>query len=177
MGKSSSKKKEGNKAGKDLPKQKTKSLPETTDVLEKHQISTSATDTQGDAATRSKNFALKFALLKNKLKTDASNGLNKSRSTPAPDDKTGSASDEITEEQAVPQKPTITPGSYSEHLLQEKWGARDRALNFYDRQVLDFLAPKMQEFIARQEFLFVATADRNGECDCTSKFGKPGCVF
>jgi len=176
MGKSSSKKKEANKAGKDLPKQKTKSLPETTDVLEKHQISTSAADTQGDAATRSKNFALKFAFLKNKLKTDASYGLNKSRSTTAPDYQTGSASDEITEEQTAPKKPTITPGSYSEHLLQEKWGARDRALNFYDRQVLDFLAPKMQEFIARQEFLFVASADRNGECDCTSKFGKPGFI-
>jgi truncated hemoglobin YjbI len=42
--------------------------------------------------------------------------------------------------------------------------------------VLDYLAPKMKEFIARQEFLFVATADRNGECDCTSKFGKPGFI-
>ena len=34
----------------------------------------------------------------------------------------------------------------------------------------------MKEFIARQEFLFVATADRNGECDCTSKFGEPGFI-
>ena len=75
-----------------------------------------------------------------------------------------------------PQGPSITPGSESEHKLQHKWGSRDRALNFYDRQVLDYLAPKMKEFIARQEFLFVATADRNGECDCTSKFGVPGFI-
>jgi predicted pyridoxine 5'-phosphate oxidase superfamily flavin-nucleotide-binding protein len=34
----------------------------------------------------------------------------------------------------------------------------------------------MREFIARQEFLFVATADRHGECDCTSKFGEPGFI-
>ena len=102
--------------------------------------------------------------------------LDKSTATSAPDNQTGSASDEMAEEQIASKKPTITPGSHGEHLLQEKWGARDRALNFYDRQVLDFLAPKMQEFIARQEFLFVATADRNGECDCTSKFGKPGFI-
>lgn len=41
---------------------------------------------------------------------------------------------------------------------------------------MDFLSPAMQEFIAKQEFLFVASADRNGECDCTSKFGKPGFI-
>jgi len=175
MGKSSSKKKSGNKSGKDLPKQKTRSLPETAEVIEEHQIS-AATHTQDDTATRSKQFALKFACLKDKLKADTSTALDKSTVTPAPDIQTSSASDEMTEEQTVPKKPTITPGSHSEHLLQEKWGARDRALNFYDRQVLDFLAPKMQEFIARQEFLFVATADRNGECDCTSKFGKPGFI-
>ena len=71
---------------------------------------------------------------------------------------------------------SITPGSDGEHKLQHNWGTRDRALNFYDKQVLDYLAPKMKEFIARQEFLFVATADRNGECDCTSKFGVPGFI-
>jgi len=84
-------------------------------------------------------------LFEDKLKADTSTALDKSTVTPAPDIQTSSASDEMTEEQTVPKKPTITPGSHSEHLLQEKWGARDRALNFYDRQVLDFLAPKMQE--------------------------------
>jgi truncated hemoglobin YjbI len=171
MVKSSSKKGGKQSKKKDLPKQKTK----TADVIIEHQIP-AATDTQDDAATKSKKFALKFAFLKDKLELDTRTELNKSAATSILDNQTGSACDEITEDQTVPKKPTITPGSYSEHLLQEKWGARDRALNFYDRQVLDFLAPKMQEFIARQEFLFVATADRNGECDCTSKFGKPGFI-
>lgn len=75
-----------------------------------------------------------------------------------------------------PDEPSITPGSNGEHNLQEKWGSKDRALNFYDRQVLDYLAPKMKTFIEHQEFLFVATADRHGECDCTSKFGIPGFI-
>ncbi|MGR8929926.1 MAG: globin domain-containing protein [Gammaproteobacteria bacterium] len=86
----------------------------------------------------------------------------------------GSASSQT--EAELPDSPSITPGSGGEHKLQDKWGSRDRALNFYDKQVLDYLAPKMKEFIARQEFLFVATADRNGECDCTSKFGVPGFI-
>jgi len=176
MSKSSSKKKAGKKPGKNLPKQNNQSLLNTTKVIEEHQIST-VTDSRDDTAKKSKKFALKFILLKEKLKTGNTNAkLDKSTVPSATDNQTVSAFDEITEEQTVPKKPTITPGSYSEHLLQEKWGARDRALNFYDRQVLNFLAPKMQEFIARQEFLFVATADRNGECDCTSKFGKPGFI-
>ena len=61
-------------------------------------------------------------------------------------------------------------------MLQDKWDSKERAQNFYARQMLDYLAPKMKEFIARQEFMFVATADRNGECDCTSKFGQPGFI-
>ena len=175
MSKSSSKKKGGNKSGKDLPKQSAKFLAETADIIEEHQIRT-ATDKLDDTATKSKKFALKFALLKDKLKVDNSAGPDNTTTTSAPVNQTVSISDGIAEDTIAPKKPTITPGSYSEHLLQEKWGARDRALNFYDRQVLDFLAPKMQEFIARQEFLFVATADRNGECDCTSKFGNPGFI-
>jgi len=175
MSKSGSKKKAAKQSKKDLPKQKTRSLSEPADVIEEHQIQ-AATDTQDDTATKSKKFALKFACLKDRHKVDAHTEPNKSTATPAPDNQTGFTSDEMTGEPTALKKPTITPGSHSEHLLQEKWGARDRALNFYDRQVLDFLAPKMQEFIARQEFLFVATADRNGECDCTSKFGQPGFI-
>lgn len=75
-----------------------------------------------------------------------------------------------------PQESGITPGSDGEHKLQNKWETKDRALNFYDRQVLDYLAPKMKTFITRQEFLFVSTADHKGECDCTSKFGEPGFI-
>ncbi len=163
MGKSNSEKNSGNKSVKNSQKQKTQTLPETVDVSEEHQIP-ETTDTHDDTLTKSKNFALKFTFFKDRLKADTYSQQDSPIVISTPDNQT------------TAQKPTITPGSDSEHLLQEKWGARDRALNFYDRQVLDFLAPKMQEFIARQEFLFVATADRNGECDCTSKFGKPGFI-
>jgi predicted pyridoxine 5'-phosphate oxidase superfamily flavin-nucleotide-binding protein len=74
------------------------------------------------------------------------------------------------------EKPGPLPGSEGEHQLQEKYETKTRANNFYDKQMLDYLAPAMKEFIARQEFLFVATADRHGECDCTSKFGQPGFI-
>jgi truncated hemoglobin YjbI/predicted pyridoxine 5'-phosphate oxidase superfamily flavin-nucleotide-binding protein len=74
------------------------------------------------------------------------------------------------------KNPNILPGCETEHVLQDKWQTRERANNFYNKHVLDFLAPKMQEFIKRQEFLFIASSDRNGECDCTSKFGKSGFI-
>ncbi len=71
---------------------------------------------------------------------------------------------------------TLLPGSQGEHQLQKQYGTRDRALKFYDRQVLDYLSPVMTEFIARQEVLFIATADKHGECDCSARFGLPGFV-
>ncbi len=74
------------------------------------------------------------------------------------------------------KKPTLLPGSGGEHALQAKYGTQERANGFYSRQVLNFLSPLMREFIARQEFLFVATSDRHGECDCTPKFGEPGFI-
>jgi truncated hemoglobin YjbI/predicted pyridoxine 5'-phosphate oxidase superfamily flavin-nucleotide-binding protein len=74
------------------------------------------------------------------------------------------------------KNPSLLPGSDGEHILQMKYGSKDRAQAFYGRQVLSFLSPLMREFIAKQEFLFVATADRHGECDCTSKFGEPGFI-
>ena len=69
---------------------------------------------------------------------------------------------------------TLLPGSEGEHFLQQKYGTRQRALRFYDKQVLNFLSPVMKEFILRQEILFIATADKHGECDCSFRFGKPG---
>lgn len=70
----------------------------------------------------------------------------------------------------------LRPGSDGEHQLQCRYGSNERADGFYTRQVLDFLSPLMQDFIARQEILIVATADRHGECDCTSKFGRAGFI-
>jgi predicted pyridoxine 5'-phosphate oxidase superfamily flavin-nucleotide-binding protein/truncated hemoglobin YjbI len=71
---------------------------------------------------------------------------------------------------------TLLPGSEGEHFLQGKYGTTQRALRFYDKQVLNFLSPVMKEFIARQEVLFIATSDKHGECDCSFRFGRPGFV-
>lgn len=68
------------------------------------------------------------------------------------------------------------PGSDGEHELQERWDAVDRARSFYDKQVLDFLNPAMQEFVGRQEMVFVSTSDGRGECDCSFRAGEPGFV-
>ena len=69
---------------------------------------------------------------------------------------------------------TDRPGSDGEHLLQRLLGTDDRAAGFYNTQVLDHLNSRMQEFIGRQEMAFVATADGDGECDCTFRAGPPG---
>jgi len=68
------------------------------------------------------------------------------------------------------------PGSKGEHALQKKCGSQKRAENFYQRQMLDHLSPAMQEFIRRQEMVFVATADAQGNCDCSFRAGLPGFV-
>jgi predicted pyridoxine 5'-phosphate oxidase superfamily flavin-nucleotide-binding protein len=68
------------------------------------------------------------------------------------------------------------PGSDGEHAVQEQWDAVDRARTFYDRQMLDHLNEHMCEFIARQEMVFVATADARGECDNSFRAGEPGFV-
>ena len=72
--------------------------------------------------------------------------------------------------------PNLLPGSDGEHALQARYASEDRANIFYARQVLNFLAPRMREFISRQEFMFVGTADRHGECDCSPRFGEPGFI-
>lgn len=89
----------------------------------------------------------------------------------------GSGTGEVSGAEAtIDRKRDLLQGSDGEHRLQEKYGSRDRAVAFYEKQMLDYLAPPMIEFIGRQEFLFVATADRHGECDNTSKFGQPGFI-
>ncbi len=71
---------------------------------------------------------------------------------------------------------TLLPGSEGEHFLQQKYGTTQRALRFYDKQVLNYLSPVMKEFITKQEILFIATSDKHGDCDCSFRFGKPGFV-
>ena len=68
------------------------------------------------------------------------------------------------------------PGSDGEHELQECYGTSKRARAFYSRQMLDHLNEEMREFIARQEMVFVSTADAGGECDCSLRCGEPGFV-
>ncbi len=68
------------------------------------------------------------------------------------------------------------PGSAGEHRLQQQWDTTRRACAFYNQQVLEHLNPTMQAFIARQELLWIATADARGECDCSFRAGPPGFV-
>ena len=68
------------------------------------------------------------------------------------------------------------PGSQGEHALQQQYDTQKRAENFYDRQVLDYLNQSMREFIEQQEMVFIATADANGECDCSFRAGLAGFV-
>ena len=68
------------------------------------------------------------------------------------------------------------PGSIGEHLLQERYGTASRARGFYDHQMLDHLNDRMQELVSRMEMVFIATADRAGEADCSFRAGPPGFV-
>ncbi len=74
------------------------------------------------------------------------------------------------------RSPLTLPGSDGEHRLQEKYNRRVNALAFYRNQVLNYLNSTMQEFIARQEMMFVGSADRNGEADASFRAGLPGFV-
>lgn len=118
----------------------------------------------------------KFAFLKGRVKPDQPRMTSQSSIHSSTTEADASHADANLEGKATQRKPSVLPGTDTEHLLQEQWQSKDRAQNFYNKQVLDFLAPKMQEFIRRQEYLFIASADRNGECDCTPKFGKPGFI-
>lgn len=64
----------------------------------------------------------------------------------------------------------------SERNVQRERNSQKRAESFYARQVYDYLKPSMQEFIRRQEIVFIATADTSGSCDCSPHFGNVGFV-
>ncbi len=68
------------------------------------------------------------------------------------------------------------PGSAGEHVLQDRYSTFKRAAAFYDKQMLDHLNPLMREYLARQEMVFIATADARGECDASFRAGPPGFV-
>jgi uncharacterized protein len=77
---------------------------------------------------------------------------------------------------APPNSPTALPGSRGEHELQGHAGSQDRAHRFYRQQVLERLNERMIQFIGRQEMVWIATADGQGECDCSFRAGQPGFV-
>ena len=66
------------------------------------------------------------------------------------------------------------PGSLGEHILQEQYGTKQRAAQFYDNQFSDQLTQKMIGFIGRMEMAFIATSDMAGECDCSFRAGAAG---
>ena len=70
----------------------------------------------------------------------------------------------------------LNPGSKGEQEVQEKFGSKERALAFYNNQVVDHLNPLMREFITTQEMVFIATSDAQGECDCSFRAGGAGFV-
>lgn len=63
-----------------------------------------------------------------------------------------------------------------ERRLQDRLGTREQAEAFLDRQARTRLNDAMRHFIARQDMMFVATADAAGECDNTFRGGPPGFV-
>ena len=78
-------------------------------------------------------------------------------------DKNGASAGEAEEE--------ALPGSAGEHELQSRYGKSFQALAFYKHRVLDHLNSAMQEFVARQEMMFVGTADQNGNADASFRAG------
>ena len=67
-------------------------------------------------------------------------------------------------------------GSKGERILQREYGTTRRAAGFYEKQMLDHLNAAMRDFIAKQEMVFIATADSKGECDSSFRAGEPGFV-
>ncbi|NUR88402.1 MAG: pyridoxamine 5-phosphate oxidase [Nonomuraea sp.] len=67
-------------------------------------------------------------------------------------------------------------GSFGERHLQQLCGTEARAARFYSDQMTDHLNPLMCEFVARQEMVFVSTADGEGSCDATFRAGPAGFV-
>ena len=70
----------------------------------------------------------------------------------------------------------VLPGSNGEKMAQRLYRTTNRALVFYDKQMLARLNPAMQDFIHHQEMVFIATSDAAGECDSSFRAGLPGFV-
>ena len=67
------------------------------------------------------------------------------------------------------------PGSDGEHDLQE-FGTKARALAFYDGSMHDRLNAVMTAFVHERMMFFLATADSEGNTDCSPRIGPRGFV-
>ncbi len=63
-----------------------------------------------------------------------------------------------------------------ERELQREYGSEQRAEAFYRNQMLSKLNSHMQQFIANQTMVFIATANARGDCDSSFRSGLPGFV-
>ena len=68
------------------------------------------------------------------------------------------------------------PASSGEQQAQQRFGTTTRAAAFYANQMLDHLNRPMQQFIARQEMVFISTANAHGACDSSFRAGARGFV-
>ena len=68
------------------------------------------------------------------------------------------------------------PEADGERIVQDRFGTVARAAAFYKSQVLTYLNPQMIRFIHEQEMMFIATADAQGQCDCSFRAGSRGFV-
>lgn len=74
------------------------------------------------------------------------------------------------------KRDSVYIGSSAEHLAQQKLGTAKRARAFYQKQWVAQLNKDMQGFIQRQEMVFIATADKHGNPDCSLRAGAAGFV-
>lgn len=68
------------------------------------------------------------------------------------------------------------PGSDGEHRIQDELGTTDRADVFYENAMQHELTERMQSFVRDRKMFFLATADSNGETDCSPRLGPEGFV-
>ncbi|MDB4297377.1 pyridoxamine 5'-phosphate oxidase family protein [Flavobacteriaceae bacterium] len=67
-------------------------------------------------------------------------------------------------------------GTKGELEIQNQQNSSKRADVFYKRQMKSILNNKMKALIERQEMVFIATSDADGNCDCSPRFGEKGLV-
>lgn len=69
-----------------------------------------------------------------------------------------------------------TFGSDGERRLQEQLDTEERAEKFYETSMKSALTDRMKEFVGERIMFFLATADADGETDCSPRIGPPGFV-